>query len=164
MATGFAHLALAAHDMDATIAFYEGSLGYPRVAETLNRTAGGGVVRMVYFDLGIGQYLVFMEAKNVPTIPEDFDTGINRGLGLPDGMYHFALAAESAEELAQIADRLRQKGIEVSEEVDHGYAVSVYIRDPNGVQLEFCVMTRTFGPDDLERIDDVVVADSTRRD
>ncbi|MBV08672.1 VOC family protein [Rubinisphaera sp.] len=162
MKGGFAHLALATHDMDATIGFYENCLGYPRVAETHNRAAGGGVVRMVYFDLGDGEFLVFMEAKGVPTIPENFDTGINRGLGLPDGMYHLALAVDSVDELARLGDRLRKKGVEVSDEVDHGYARSIYLRDPNGIQLEYCIMTREFGPDDLQRVDDVVVANPVR--
>jgi len=45
---------------------------------------------MVYFDVGDGQFMVFVGSKNVPGIPQDYDTGINGALGLPRGMYHFS--------------------------------------------------------------------------
>src|SRR2546430_3983864 len=36
------------------------------------------------FRSGDGQLLAFMEPRGVPGIPEEYDAGINRGLGLPD--------------------------------------------------------------------------------
>jgi hypothetical protein len=40
------------------------------------------------------------------------------------------------------------KGVSVSEVVDHDWAKSIYFKDPNGVQLEFCCLTRDFVDDD----------------
>jgi hypothetical protein len=45
---------------------------------------------MVYSNVDDGQLMAFVVSKNVPGIRQDYDTGINRALGLPRGMYHFS--------------------------------------------------------------------------
>ena len=40
--------------------------------------------------------------------------------------------------LAQKRDELRGKGVETSDIVDHGWARSIYFKDPNGISLEYC--------------------------
>src|SRR5262245_31374007 len=95
MGIGYSHVGLATHDMNATIAFYQGVLGFRRVAEQRTRVKEGGSVRLTYFDAGGEQFMVFMESRGVDGIPNDFDTGINRTLGVPLGMYHFAFKAGS---------------------------------------------------------------------
>ena len=42
------------------------------------------------------------------------------------------------------------KGIEVSEVVDHDWAKSIYFKDPNGMQLEYCCYTRDFIDEDAQ--------------
>jgi len=158
MSNGFAHLGLGTHDMSATIAFYEGMLGFPRVADIENRVQSGGVVRMVYFQCGEEQFLVFMESKGVAQIPEDFDTGINGALGVPAGLYHFAFRVESVDALEEKKAALASRGLEVSKTVDHGYARSIFLRDPNNLQVEFTCMTRPFNADDLHQEAQVEVA------
>jgi catechol 2,3-dioxygenase-like lactoylglutathione lyase family enzyme len=158
MPHGFAHLALATHDMAATIDFYESKLGFRRVADIQNHVQGGGVVRMVYFECGEEQFLVFMECKGVANIPDDFDTGINGPLGVPAGLYHFAFKVKSPEELEQKKAALTGLGLEISKTVDHGYAKSIFLRDPNDLQIEFTCMTRPFGPSDLQQETQVQVA------
>lgn len=158
MRTGFSHVGLGTHDMDATIRFYEGILGFRRVAEQRTRVREGGSVRLVYFDIGGAQFIVFMESRGVNGIPEDYDTGINRRLGVPAGMYHFALKATSAQDLDAWRQVLERAGIEVSETVDHGYARSIFFRDPNDLQLEFCHQVRPFEEADLHQAPDVSVA------
>ena len=158
MALGLAHIGLATHDMSATIAFYEGMLGFCRVADIQNHVLGGGVVRMVYFDCGEEQFLVFMECRDVEGIPADFDTGINGALGVPAGLYHFAFKVESIEALEEKRGDLSGLGLEVSKTVDHGYAQSIFLRDPNNLQVEFCCMTRPFRPSDLHQETQVEVA------
>jgi glyoxylase I family protein len=155
---GFAHTGLATHNMAATITFYENVLGFSRVADIYNNVESGGAVRMVYFRCGKEQFLVFMECKGVHTIPENFDTGINRGLGVPTGLYHIAFKIRSTEALEEKRIALKALGVEVSNVVDHGYARSIFIRDPNDLQLEFTCMTRAFRADDLDKTLDVIVA------
>jgi catechol 2,3-dioxygenase-like lactoylglutathione lyase family enzyme len=158
--SGFAHAGLATHNMAKTIAFYEDLLGFPRVADIYNHVDGGGAVRMVYFECGGQQFLVFMECKGVSTIPEDFDTGLNTALGVPAGLYHLAFKENSCEELEERREDLLKRGVNVSATVDQGYAKSIFLRDPNDLQLEFTCMTRHFGPDDLKQETNVKVASS----
>jgi len=53
--------------------------------------------------------------------------------------------------VAALDDKRREliaKGVEVTEVVDHDWAKSIYFKDPNGIQLEFCSYTRNLGADD----------------
>jgi hypothetical protein len=40
--------------------------------------------------------------------------------------------------LAKKRDELRAKGVETTDVVDHGWAKSIYFKDPNGISLEYC--------------------------
>jgi len=40
-----------------------------------------------------------MEPRGIAGIPAEYDTSINRGLGVPDAFYHFAFEVESVEAL-----------------------------------------------------------------
>ena len=145
---GFSHIGLSTLDLDKTRAFYEGVLGFkPVVADTL-KIDEGGRLRHLFFDVGRDQLLAFMEVRGVPGIPTEYDTGINAGLGVPAAFYHFAFEAGSEAALADKRDSLRVKGLEVTDVVDHGWAKSIYFKDPNGVSLEYCCMVRDLGVDD----------------
>ena len=135
---GFSHIGLSTLDLDKTRAFYEGVLGFkPVVADTITIKEGGHL-RHMFLDVGGGQLIAFLEPNGVPDIPAKYDAGINRGLGVPAGFYHFAFEAGSAAGLAQKRDELRGKGVETTDIVDHGWARSIYFKDPNGVSLEYC--------------------------
>src|SRR5262247_645412 len=127
---GFSHIGLSTLDLDKTRAFYEDVLGFkPVVADTLNIREGGRL-RHIFFDVGRDQLLAFMEARDVPGVPEGYDAGINRGPGVPAAFYHFAFEAGSEAVLAGKLVQLRAKGVEASDIVDHGWAKSIYFRDP----------------------------------
>jgi catechol 2,3-dioxygenase-like lactoylglutathione lyase family enzyme len=145
---GFSHIGLSTLDLDKTREFYEGVLGFkPVVADTI-RIQEGGYLRHLFFDVGHDQLLAFLEPQGVPDLPAEFDASINGGLGVPAGFYHFAFEAGSAAALADKRDELRAKGVEVTDVVDHGWARSIYFRDPNGMTLEYCCMMRNFTVDD----------------
>jgi catechol-2,3-dioxygenase len=67
---------------------------------------------------------------------------------VPAGFYHFALEAGSPAALAEKRDALRAKGVETTDIVDHGWAQSIYFRDPNGMSLEYCCVVRNLTEDD----------------
>lgn len=144
------HLGLATHDMEATLDFYENVLGMPaRVCEMIAPETGGAI-RHAFFDAGEGALVAFMECNEVPGVADDFDPGINRGLGIRGGMYHFAFHATNPTELEKKRDELREKGVEVTEVVDHGWCQSIYFRDPNGLQLEYCCLTADLGAEHVK--------------
>jgi catechol 2,3-dioxygenase-like lactoylglutathione lyase family enzyme len=147
---GFSHLGLSTLDMDKTRAFYENVLGFKAVRCDLIPVKEGGRIRHVFFDTGRDQLMAFMEARGVEGIPAEYDTSISRGLGVPPAFYHFAFEAGSEAGLDQKRQELKEKGVEVTEVVDHGWAKSIYFNDPNGLMLEYCCLTREFNEDDAK--------------
>ncbi len=145
---GFSHIGLSTLDMDRTRDFYERVLGFRAVRCDILKVKEGGQIRHVFFDTGRDQLIAFMEARDVPGIPSDYDAGINAGLGVPGAFYHFAFEAGSEAGLQEKRNELIAKGIEVTDVVDHDWARSIYFTDPNGIQLEFCCVVRNLNDDD----------------
>ena len=145
---GFSHVGLSTLDLDRTRAFYEEVLGFRAVRCDLMQVKEGGQIRHVFFDTGYGQLIAFMEPRGVPGIPAEYDTGINRGLGVPEAFYHFAFEVTSVEALEAKRAALLAKGVRVTPIVDHEWMQSIYFKDPNGLLLEFACQTRALGEDD----------------
>ena len=145
MNRGIHHIGLATHDMEATLDFYESTLGFPAVVCEMIEPETGGAIRHAFFDVGEGELIAFMEPNDIEGVAPDFDAGINRGLGTGAGMIHFAFKVADPSELAKKRDELMEKGLKVRGIVDHGWCQSIYFRDPNFVQLEFCCLTAELG-------------------
>ena len=148
---GWSHINLVTLDMDRTRAFYEDVLGFEVVRRDTIDVKEGGRIRHVFFDTGGNQLLAFMEPRGLPGVPEEFDAGLNRPLGMPEFFYHFAFEAGSPEELAAKRAELIGKGVEVTPVIDHGWAESIYFEDPNGLLLEYACGTRDIHADDFAR-------------
>ena len=146
---GLNHVDLGTRDMEATRAFYEDVLGFPLVRADLVEIGDDGLLKHFFFDIGNGQLMGFMSGEDVRGYPKDFDAGINKGLGLAQGVYHFAFDAETEQDLLRIRDHLLAHGVKVRGPVDHeGWSKSIYFRDPNGLQLEVCHIVRPFVAED----------------
>jgi catechol 2,3-dioxygenase-like lactoylglutathione lyase family enzyme len=146
---GFNHIDLATRDMKTTRAFYEDVLGFRLVRADVVEIVGEGKFQHNFFDIGNGQLIAFFSGEDVDGYPKSFDAGINAGLGLRKGVYHFAFEAGSVEELESAKARLESRGVAVRGPFDHeGWSKSIYFEDPNGLQLEYCVLTRAFNADD----------------
>src|SRR4051812_50107080 len=116
---GFSHIGLSTLDLNKTRAFYEGVLGFkPVVADTITIEEGGHL-RHMFFDVGGGQLIAFLEPNGIPDVPAKYDAGINRGLGVPAGFYHFAFEAGSAAALTKKRDEVRGKTVGTTENRDH---------------------------------------------
>jgi catechol 2,3-dioxygenase-like lactoylglutathione lyase family enzyme len=153
---GFSHIGLSTLDLDRTREFYEDVLGFKAVRCDTLKVQEGGCIRHIFFDTGRDQLIAFMEARGVPGVPARYDAGINRGLGVPSAFYHFAFEAGSEAGLAEKRDELLARGVDVTDIVDHDWAKSIYFKDPNGLQLEYCCFTRSLNTDDArmqERVD-----------
>ena len=150
---GFSHVGLSTLDLDKTRDFYERILGFTAVRCDIIKVQEGGQIRHIFFDTGRDQLLAFMEARQVPGIPMDYDAGITRGLGVPSAFYHFAFEAGSEAGLLEKRNELIAKGVEVTDVVDHDWAKSIYFKDPNGIQLEYCCFTRNLNANDARMQD-----------
>src|SRR5262245_20260783 len=147
---GFSHVGLSTLDLDRTREFYEDVLGFKAVRCDTIKVKEGGQIRHIFFDTGRDQLIAFMEARGVPGVPAHYDAGIARGLGVPSVFYHFAFEAGSEAGLVEKRRELIAKGIDVTDVVDHDWAKSIYLKDPNGLQLEFCCFTRELNANDAQ--------------
>ena len=71
-------------------------------------------------------------------------------MGLRGGLIHFAFKARDVPELEGKRRELLEKGVKVSKVVDHTWCQSIYFKDPNGLQLEFCCLTEELAEAHLE--------------
>lgn len=104
----------------------------------------GGYVDHIFFDCGGGCCLAFMHWVDAPMIPANFDTGINTGLGVPPGTYHFALRCHSLAELEARHSELIQKGVQVGEISNLYPYKSFFFDDPNGLRLEYTTLVADY--------------------
>jgi len=134
------HVAYASRDTEATYDFYVNKMGFPLV-HVENHPHNKGWFRHFFFDIGNGECIAFFEIHNIGEKP-DYKTEVSVGLGMPVWVNHVAFQLDSLEELDVMKKRLLSKGIPQLMEVDHGAFISVYLTDPNGIMVEFCVTHR----------------------
>ncbi len=133
------HVAYTTRDPEATYEFYVKKLGMS-LLRTENHRQGDGYFRHFFFGMGGGEALAFFELGGVGE-QADFKTEISTGLGLPQWANHIAFRLDTLEELETMTKQLHERGIEQIMQMDHGWATSIYMLDPNGIMVEFCVTT-----------------------
>jgi catechol 2,3-dioxygenase-like lactoylglutathione lyase family enzyme len=144
------HLSFATRDLAATRRFYEGQLGFPVLIHEWMLMQEGGKVDHIFFDCGGGCALAFMQWIDVPDVPMQGDTGINRALGFPSGTYHFALRCDDEASLLARRNELIDRGVLVGDLMDLSPYRSFFFDDPvNGLRLEYT--TRLQAPTAADR-------------
>lgn len=122
-ARGIHHAALICSDVEQTIRFYDGLLGFPLVEVTENRDYPGST--HFFFDLGNSTLLGFF----------DFP-----GLDLPaaqeriGAVQHIAIAVPQ-DTHAMLRQRLDDAGVDY-DGPQRGIPESLYLRDPDGIGIE----------------------------
>ena len=144
---GFHHLALAVKDIEATHRFYTEAMGFS-LAKVEVVPKNGGVARHVFYSTGPArdQLIAFWDYGRVP-LEQPLRTDISQDLGLERGTNHVAFSADSLEDLKRRRERWLAAGHDVLE-IDHGWVHSIYTTDPDGIVVEFAVLTRDFTADD----------------
>ena len=141
----FHHLALATRDLEATHAFYTEVMGFTLVKTVVAPTEhDGGWAKHVFYDTGGDGLMAFWDLHD-DTIG-DFDPAISTGAGLPMWVNHVAFHAE-LDEIEARKQRWLDAGHDCME-VDHGFCVSIYTVDPNGIMVEWCADTRPLDESD----------------
>ncbi|MCY3567752.1 MAG: VOC family protein [Chloroflexi bacterium] len=165
--SGINHLALVCRDMQQTVDFYEGVLGFPLV-KTIELPGDSG--QHFFFDIGNGDCLAFF---NFPNAPEAAP-----GVSSPDPNTFFDPSAElvtavasmnhvafnvAPEEIEASRQRLIDAGVRCTPILNHDdsdrgiarenhpgvFVRSVYFYDPDGIMLEFAAWTRAMRPEDV---------------
>ena len=142
----FHHLALATRDMRATHTFYSQAMGFDLVKVEVARTPEGGWAKHFFYETGGGEMMAFWELHD-DTMPQEFETGISRAVGLPEWVNHVAFGASDLADIEKAKQRWLENGYPVLE-IDHDWCYSVYTTDPGGTLVEFCTTTGTFSDED----------------
>ncbi|WP_300012551.1 VOC family protein [Pseudonocardia sp.] len=121
---GVHHAALICRDVEETIRFYQDVLGFPLVELVENRDYAGS--SHFFFDIGNRNLLGFFD------FPGHDHPDFSETIG---AVQHIALSTTD-EEFAAARARLDEAGIAYIGP-DRGIHNSLYIRDPNGVGIEF---------------------------
>ena len=119
-ARGLHHTALLSSDVEQTIAFYQGVLGFPLTEVMENRDYPGST--HFFFDIGNGNALAFFDFPGLELGPYAEVLG---------GLHHLAISI-SRDNWETAVARLRDAGVEVHLES----GTSAYFRDPDGARLE----------------------------
>ncbi|MGQ0521992.1 MAG: VOC family protein [Actinomycetota bacterium] len=119
-ARGIHHAALVSSDVERTVRFYAGILGFPLTDIFENRDYPGS--NHFFFDVGNGNLLAFFDFPGLDVGPYAEVLG---------GLHHVAISMEP-EAWAAARDRLEAAGVAYQEES----GTSVYFRDPDGARLE----------------------------
>jgi catechol 2,3-dioxygenase-like lactoylglutathione lyase family enzyme len=136
----FQHVALATRDIDATHRFYTEVMGFTLVKAVVAPTPNGGWARHAFYDTGDGM-IAFWDLHDPKMV--DFDPAISTGLGLEPWVNHVAFGARDLDEIEARKQRWLDAGYDVVE-IDHGFCVSVYANDPNGILVEWCTDTKPY--------------------
>ena len=140
---GVSHIAVAVHDIKSTHRFYTDAMGFTLVkTEVVPR--GDGFARHVFYSTGSAtdQLMAFWDLSNDPTAGE-FSTDICRDLGLDVLTNHLAFTADDLDDLERRKQRWLDHGLTVVQ-IDHGWIISIYTEDPDGIAVEFAVVTAPF--------------------
>ena len=145
------HLSFGTQNLAATRHFYEVQLGFAVLIHEQLLIAEGGRVEHMFFDCGGDCALAFMQWIDVPGIPSSYDTGINRGLGVPRGTFHFAFRCVSQAALRERRQELQRNGVVVGPLLDLNPYASFFFDDPvNGLRLEYTTRWRPLTPADRD--------------
>jgi glyoxylase I family protein len=120
---GIHHAALICSDVEQTIAFYQGLLGFPLVELVENRDYPGS--SHFFFDLGNQNLLGFFDFPGL---------GLEPGVESLGSVQHLAISAPR-DRWEQVRDRLDAAGVSYAGP-DRGIEESMYFKDPDGVQIE----------------------------
>ena len=119
-ARGVHHVALICSDVERTVEFYDGVLGFPLIEMFENRDYEGST--HFFFDIGHGNLLAFFDMPGLDLGPYAEVLG---------GLHHLCISVERDRWL-HLRKKLDEAGVEYLEESD----ASLYFRDPDGARIE----------------------------
>jgi len=126
---GVNHVAMATGDMDRTIRFWRDLLGMRLVFGL-----GSPGYRHYFFEISERDMIAFFEWPKVRAVEEKEHGYPVSGPFIFD---HISFGVDTEEDLWELKDRIEAAGFLVSEVINHGFILSIYAYDPNGIPIEF---------------------------
>jgi catechol 2,3-dioxygenase len=129
-ANGLYHAVLYVRDLQRSLAFWRDLLGF----EVIGDAFAGRAAALVGADRRTHHELLLIEVGDAPG-PDDAWGGAVRGRRR--GLYHLGVkVGDSREELRAARDALAAAGVAVDGASDHTVTWSLYVRDPDGNEVE----------------------------
>ncbi|WP_448585513.1 VOC family protein [Thermaurantiacus sp.] len=132
MLKGIHHSAFRCRDAEETRAFYEDVLGLPLAAALAFETEPGSgkphPYVHIFFRMPDGNFIAFFDAPD--------SAGDEKFAPVHGFDRHIAFECESLEALHAWKARLEAKGVPAFGPIDHHFVQSIYMWDPNGLQVE----------------------------
>lgn len=129
---GINHAAYRCRDAEQTRWFYEDLLGLPLVMALVFEEVPGLGDRIpfmhLFFELGNGEYVAFFDQPETAA-PEQFQRAHSFDR-------HLALEVPDEQSLLAWQKHINARGVSCLGPLDHGFVRSVYMYDPNGLQVE----------------------------
>ena len=125
---GFDHVAVLTSDLERFVGFYEDVFG----AEVEGSVSDGGLRMVVLRIAPTSEMNVFQIDGNDESTRQTPMFGRGR-------LDHFAFRADSLEAFDELRDRLIERGCTDGFVTDFGQVLSVFFRDPEGLEAELCV-------------------------
>lgn len=152
---GVNHLAIATRDMKAQLSFWTDVMGCPMVS--LYHMHGVDGAYHGFVELSPYSYVAFVFH---PDNPKEAVKGVSHaGNGVSPvtagATQHIALHVDTFEDVLEMRDRIRSRGVHAIGPVDHGFCKSIYFAGPEGLSLEVCCGDHI---DPRQWIDEEVVA------
>ena len=132
LTAGFNHVAIITKDADRLLDFYGSVFGAEKSVELVDGPPGEQF-RLMIIDVGPYAELNVFEMPDNPEVDRQ-TPGFGRGR-----IDHLALLAESMEAFEEIRGRLMSCGAADEFVTDFGKVLSVFFRDPDGLECEVCV-------------------------
>jgi catechol 2,3-dioxygenase-like lactoylglutathione lyase family enzyme len=126
------HIAYRCLDAEQTLWFYQEVLGLKPAAGLVIKGVpgtGGDLTYMhLFFELPNGEFIAFFDSPE-DAKPSDFDRKESFDL-------HLAFEAASHDDMMAMQKRIRSFDIKCAGPIGHGFVDSIYMYDPNGIQVE----------------------------
>lgn len=134
------HAAYGCRDAEQTIWFYEEVLGLELAAAFSSEKAPGSEEETpfmhMFFKMGDGNFVAFFDA---PEITEREWLARKHSF-----VMHLAFEVDDEESMLAWQAEINAKGKSCLGPVDHGFVKSVYMYDPNGIQVEITCKTNRY--------------------
>ena len=134
------HMAFRCRDAEQTRWFYEDVLGLPlTMALDFDEEPGTGRktdYMHLFFEMGDGNFIAFFDA------PDDMEESMFRAKHAFD--IHLAFEVDTLEELKAWRRRINKAGRPCFGPIDHEFIHSIYMYDPNGIQVEITIKDQNY--------------------
>ncbi len=144
---GVHHLAIATADIKQQIEYFSDVLGMELVA--LYWMHGVDGAWHGFMKANDACYIAFVQMDSIKSVPIEFGkthAGSGALPSAPGTMQHVAFNVDTVEELLNIRDRIRSRGVNVLGPIDHGMCQSLYFAGPEGLTLEIATSEAAIDP------------------